>query len=242
MIHAGLSDRGRRRPRNEDRWSADPALGLYLVADGMGGAVGGALAAQWVVDALPPLVRKHLRGVRSLGDARASAGMRDAFTAVSAQVFAESQQHPYMDGMGAAVVCAMVWERQTLIAHMGDSRAYLFHDGTLEQVTRDHSTVQMLIDRGDIKAEQAATHPANGQLLRFVGMSRQAGPDVCLRPLAAGDQLVLCSDGLSAMLSDAEMAGILHLGVPLQQKCQLLVDTANLLGGDDNITVVAIAG
>ncbi|MBY0524108.1 MAG: protein phosphatase 2C domain-containing protein [Gemmataceae bacterium] len=241
FVHAGLSHCGQVRPHNEDRWFADSTLGLIVVADGMGGAIGGEQAAQLVVDALPPLVRRTMRGVRSLADALASTRMRECLATVSAQILAESRKHPYMEGMGAAVVCALIWEHKALLAHLGDSRAYLFHEGALEQITRDHSRVQMLLDRGEITAEQAARHPAAGHLLRFAGMSREAPADVCVRDLVPGDQVLLCSDGLTSMLGEDEIQGILHLEVPLAQKCALLVDTANLLGGDDNITVVMAA-
>ncbi len=236
---AGLSDQGQRR-HNEDRWTADPSLGLYLVADGMGGAVAGELAAQWVVDSLPPLLRRQLRSLRDLADPRAAERLREALLTVNAQVHAESQKHPYMEGMGAAVVCAVVWEKQALIGHLGDSRAYLLHDGALEQLTRDHSTVQVLVDRGEITLAEAATHDASGKLTQFVGMGQDALPMLCLRDVARGDLLLLCSDGLTSTLGDAEMEGILQLKVPLPQRCQLLIDTAKLLGADDNITVIVV--
>lgn len=237
---AGLSDPGRRRARNEDRWLADPALGLYVVADGLGGAQGGEMAAQWVVDALPPLLRKHLRGVHGLAEGRAAERVCAVLTDLNRQLYGESQKHPFMNGMGAAAVCALVWERQALIVHMGDCRAYLFHDGTLEQLTRDHSTVQELVDAGRITVQQAAYHPAAGKLTRYVGYSRDAVPEHCFRELARGDRLLLCSDGLYSLVGDDEMAGIMQLDLSTADICRLLIDTANLQGGDDNITAVIV--
>ncbi len=238
--YAGLSDRGRYRRHNEDRWLADPALGLYLVADGMGGAAAGEEAAQFVVDALPPLLRRQLRGLRDLADSRAPERLAEALTTLSGQLWQESQKHPYLTGMGAAVVCALVWERRALVGHLGDSRAYLFHQDRLEQLTRDHSAVQGLVDRGVITAAEAARHPESGSLTRFVGMGPNAVPETCSRELRPGDRLLLCSDGLSSMVGDQEMTGILQLNLPPSPTCNLLVDTANLMGGDDNITVVLV--
>lgn len=237
---AGLSDPGRRRSYNEDRWLADPALGLYLVADGLGGAKGGELAAQWIVDALPPLMRKHLRGVRSLAHELAAQRVSDVLRDLSCQLYGETLRSPYLSGMGAALVCALVWERQALIAHLGDCRAYLYHEGKLEQLTRDHSTVQRLIDQGRITVQQAAYHPAAGQLTRYVGFGKEMAPETSVRDLAPGDRLLLCSDGLYSLLDDNEMAGILQLGMSPSETCRLLVDTANLQGGDDNITAVIV--
>jgi PPM family protein phosphatase len=237
---AGLSDTGRRRPNNQDRWLADPALGLYLVADGLGGAKGGGEAAQWIVDGLPPLLRKSFRGVRSLTEPAAGERLRVVLRVLSAQLYQESLKHPYLQGMGAAVVCALVWEKQALIAHVGDCRAYLYHEGELEQLTRDHSTVQTLIDQGRLTLEQAASHPSMGQLTRYIGRGSEAEAEITCRQLTRGDQLLLCSDGLFSQLADEEMAGILFLNRPPAEACTLLVHAANVQGGEDNITAVVV--
>lgn len=237
---AGLSDPGRRRAYNEDRWLADPALGLYVVADGLGGAEGGEMAAQWVVDALPPLLRKHLRGVHDLADPRAAERVCEVLTDLNNQLYGEGQKHPFLNGMGAAVVCALVWEHRALIAHLGDCRAYRFRHGELEQLTRDHSAVQDLVDAGRITMKQAAYHPSAGKLTRYVGYGHTAVPETCMREVSRGDRLLLCSDGLYSLVDDEEMAGILKLDLSTADACRLLIDTANLQGGDDNITAVIV--
>ncbi len=239
LIHAGFSDPGQ-RPRNEDRWLADPSLGLYFVADGVGGSRNGGLAAQIAAETVAPLVRRHMRGVPDLGHPRAAERLREVVIGLNVAVLAEAQKHPSLSRMGAAVAVALVWETKALIAHVGDSRAYLLHDGTLRQLTKDHSVVQRLLDNGTITPEQAVNHPALGQLTRYVGLREEVEVDVCLADLSKQDRLLLCSDGLSGMLSDAEIQGILALPLPLADVGQLLVDTANLQGGDDNITVVVV--
>lgn len=239
LTHAGRSDVGRRRPKNEDRWTADPSLGLFIVADGVGGAGGGAHAAQLVVDSLPVFVRKHIRGVRNLADPRTATRMGDALSAMNQAVRLEAQKLS-MPGMGAAVVAALIWDAEALITHVGDSRVYLLHEGQLRQLTKDHSTVQRLLDAGEITAEQAVQYADSGLLTRYVGLQDEIQADTSVVKLSADDRLLLCSDGLPAMLSDVEIAGILGLALPPDQICNLLVDTANLLGGVDNTTAVVI--
>ena len=143
--------------------------------------------------------------------------------------------------MGATVVFGLVWDRQALIGHVGDSRAYLLRGDALEQLTKDHSTVQRLLDERKIEPEQVAAHPSAGELTRYIGLSREVTADVRLVDLEPDDLLLLCSDGLSSMLEPVEIEGILSLRLPPEQTCRLLVDTANLKGGDDNITAVVVA-
>jgi protein phosphatase len=239
LTHAGLTDPGR-RSHNEDRWLADPSLGMFLVADGVGGVRHGELAAQIITEVLPPLVRRFMRGVPHLGHPRATERIREVVRGLNLAVRAEGSRHPSFAHMGAAIVLALVWDGKALIAHVGDSRAYFLHESVLRLLTKDHSVVQRLIDEGKITPKQAANHDTLGQLTRYVGLEDDVQVDVCLTPLAKGDRLLLCSDGVSGMLSDTEIQGILTLPLPLPEVCRLLVDTANLMGGDDNITVIVV--
>jgi len=236
--HGGQSDPGRCRPHNEDRWLADPTLGLYLVADGVGGHGSGALAARLVVESLPPLLHRHLRGVRDLADPRALERIREALLGANTAIRMESCQHRSRLGMGAAVVLAMIWDWQALIVHLGDSRAYRLHEGALARITRDHSVIQRLLDQGEITPEQADRHPDGHLLTHYVGLTESVEPGSSLLNLEPKDRILLCSDGLPAMLSDAEIEGIMSLPLPPPEICRLLVDAANLQGGEDNITVV----
>ncbi len=238
---AGLSDAGRQRRNNEDRWLADGPLGLFLVTDGLGGEANGEYAAQLIVDSFPALLRRHLRGVSTLANGRANERIQTLVTVLNGQVWAEGQKHPRLRGMGATLVFALVWDRQALITHVGDSRAYLLHNDSLEQLTRDHSAAQRLVDQGKIKPEQAGNHPQAGLLTRYIGAAHEVTVDIRLVDLGPDDLLLLCSDGLSSMLEPAEMAGILSLRLTPEKMCRLLVDTANLKGGEDNITAVVVA-
>ena len=123
---------------------------------------------------------------------------------------------------------------------MGDSRAYRLRAGRFKQLTKDHSLTELLLSSGDITPEEAATHPARGRLTRNVGMEGEPLPQTRLLKFSAGDQLLLCSDGLTGMLSDNQILSILLKATPLEMQCRRLVDAANEAGGKDNITVVLL--
>ena len=190
IISAGLTDRGRVRSQNQDRWFADARRGLFIVADGMGGGPAGSVAAQVVVDALPPLLEQRLPDVSSLKEPEAIPSLLAVLEHLSNRIRAESRGQPGLDGMGATVVLALVRGGQALIAHMGDSRAYLWRDSRLARLTRDHSLIQLLLDCGEITPEQAAEHPSRGQVTRFVGMPEASLPEARLVRLKPGDRLL----------------------------------------------------
>jgi protein phosphatase len=240
LSYGGMSDPGRLRRRNEDRWFADPGLGLFAVADGLGGVAGGEQAAQLVVDSLPSLLRKYLRGLTALTDSRVPERVLTAAAELCHLVRQEGTNHPLWKGMGTTVVFVLIWDGQALVGHMGDSRAYLLRSGSLELLTRDHSPVQRMLDRGEITPEQAAHHPSTGQLTRYVGMKVDSSPDLRLLELQSDDQLLLCTDGLTEMVSDDWIAELLGQYLPPTQACERLVKAANVAGGHDNITALAI--
>ena len=264
ILHYGLTDTGRVRAGNEDAWAADPAQGLYIVADGMGGHNAGEIAAQIVVESLPKLVRKRVRGENGARGRRAAASgaatatgatatgagpqsnqalvrrLRSAVSRLNREVYEHSMSDPGLRGMGATVVLALVRGGEAVVVHMGDSRAYLLRDGGIELLTKDHSVVQSLIDLGEITAEEAATHPERNRITASVGMPGDATPDTKRVPLQAGDKLLLCSDGLANMVPDPEIGQILGRCRCPEMVCQDLIDAANVAGGHDNITVVVI--
>jgi len=241
IAHAGRSDVGRVRQENEDHWFADPEMGLYLVADGMGGARAGGLASKAVVEVLPRLLRQKLKGIRHLDDPAATAQVLAALREMSDRLQNESRGKPGISGLGSTVVLVLVSDRQSLVAHMGDSRAYLLHDRRLEQLTKDHSMCQLLVDCGEITPEEMKSHPARGQLTRFVGMRDKPLPEARVAMLAPGDRLLLCTDGLSGMLSKEQLTDLLNQQSSPEEACQALVAAANEAGGKDNITVVVVS-
>ncbi len=239
--YAGLTDVGRVRRTNEDNWTADPEQGLFVLADGMGGESAGELASKAVVMALPGLVRQCLGAMESLPKRRAPRQMKKAIATLSTQLRRVTQSEPGLEGMGSTVVCALARGDQALVAHMGDSRAYRLRAGLLKRLTRDHSLVRLLLDSGDITSEEAATHPARGRLTRSVGMQGQPLPEARLLRLKPGDLLLLCTDGLTGMLSDQRIQSMLNESASLETHCQRLVAAANEAGGGDNVTVVLMS-
>ena len=241
ITYAGTTHTGRVREKNEDNWAAKPKQGLYVVSDGMGGQFAGQLASRIVVGTLPALLGRSMSQVHDLSAPEASDRLRSALRELSDQMRQQSVGEPGLEGMGATVVLALVRDSRALIGHMGDSRAYLLRDGRLRQLTKDHSIVQLLIDSGDIHPEQAAGHPARGQLSRYVGMDGEPLPEAQHLELQGGDRLLLCTDGLHGMLSDGELQCILESAVQPDQACERLIDRANDAGGKDNITAIVMS-
>ncbi len=244
--YAGLTDTGRVREKNEDAWTAVPEMGLFIVSDGMGGHFAGDLASRIVVEALPKLLKRQLAATDSVprkerDDERIEQCITHAISELSMDLCAKAEDEPGLDGMGATVVLAFLRGTTAHIVHLGDSRAYVLRNRVLQQLTRDHSLVQLLIDNNEMQAEDAGTHPARGQLTRHVGMPGEPLPEAIALTLHAGDRLLLCSDGLTRMLEDAEVCVLLLDRERSQQAvCEQLVSAANRVGGEDNITVLLV--
>lgn len=238
----GMTDRGRVRERNEDTFFADGDSDLFIVADGMGGQAAGAEAAEIVVKVLPSLLRQRLdeadRSSRAVDTRRI---LHEVLIELNRALHRHSAGRPELWGMGAATVVALIREGQAWIGHLGDCRAYRFRNPTLERLTTDHTLVQLLVETGALKPEEAATHPSRSRLTRSVGMPGEALPDTCATELRPGDKLLLCSDGLTGMVSDAGLTALLKLPQPAHSICEQLVAAANEAGGRDNITALVIA-
>jgi len=238
--YAGLTDLGRVRQENEDNWTADPELGLYVVADGMGGTFGGGLASKIIVEALPSLVRREFAEIRDFADTEASKILTGVLSNLSNLLRKGSQNVAGPGGMGSTVVMFLIKGSQALIGHMGDSRAYLLRRGTLKQLTTDHTVIQLLIESGDITPEEALIHPARGQLTRYVGMQGEPLPEVCSLEVCHGDRFLLCSDGLTGMLNAEQILSILKQRLVPKTICKRLIESANNAGGKDNIAVLVL--
>lgn len=238
--YAGLTDIGRVRLQNEDRWFADSGASLFLVADGMGGGPGGRLAAEIVVEMLPRLLGRRLRDGKDFARSEVQDAVLAAIRDLSDRLRRESQAQMGLTGMGSTVVLMLVRGCDALIAHMGDSRAYLLRSGRLERLIKDHSIVELLIETGDITPQEAAAHPARGQLTRFVGMPGEALPEARLVELNPGDRLLLCTDGLTGLVNDERIAAILDSEKMREQACNQLITAAIEAGGQDNVTAVVV--
>lgn len=226
-----LTDTGAVRRHNEDRYLASDALGLWAVADGMGGMARGDWAADVVVEALAAAPRAE-----SLA-AMVSAA-RLALDRANELILAESELRG--ERMGSTAVVAIIRERELALIWLGDSRAYLVRDGVLRRLTRDHSQVMDLVERGVITETEAAAHPLRNVLTRAVGVARPLEPGALTSALEADDLLLLCSDGLHGVVGEAEMRAAFDRE-PVESAAATLIRRCHELGAPDNITLVAVA-
>ena len=227
---ATLSDTGRRRLRNEDAYVCDPPL--FAIADGMGGAQAGELASSLAAAAI---------GERSRG-IQGEAAVAELVQAANARVYQRATEDPSAAGMGTTVTVAVVDAASStvVIGHVGDSRAYRVRAGSLDQLTADHSLVAELVRSGRLTPEQAAGHPHRSVITRAVGTEPVVDVDTFTLEAVAGDLYLLCSDGLTDMIDDAEILAVSE-GAALEPDAvaRQLVAAANRAGGIDNVTVVA---
>jgi protein phosphatase len=222
------SDVGRGRPENEDRYLVDHEDRLYAVADGMGGHRAGEVASATAIDALQAAFAEGAALDQAVGEANAA-------------VFEKASTNLDMRGMGTTLTAAaLLDDHRVLLGHVGDSRAYLMRDGAVTQITEDHSLVEQLVREGRLSPEEAASHPQKAIITRALGIDPEVEVDTYPVDLRPGDRLLLCSDGLTNMLTDTTIAGVLRRQPDPQQAADMLVDLANEAGGDDNITVVVI--
>lgn len=227
LRYASKTDPGKVRKNNEDGCFASGKTGLFIVADGMGGANAGEIASKMALD----VVSGHFAITRQL---------IPSILLANEVIFDASRSAPQYQGMGTTIVGCAVLKNTFQIAWVGDSRAYLIRDGALLQVTTDHSMVQEQLDKGILTQQEAATASFRNILTRALGIGNKVEPGSVEIPAMDGDYLLLCSDGLHGMVSDAAIQDtILRLRAP-EDACASLVEQANAAGGKDNCTVVII--
>jgi len=233
---AVLTDVGRVRERNEDLAAADLQKGVYILADGMGGHPDGNLASQIAVDtAMAYVTKKQVPGrPRDRGDKLAA-----AIVAANRAILERSTAPEGTAGMGTTIVCLWLGKRWVHIAHVGDSRIYRFRDGEIEQLTRDHTVVQALLDRGEIDPDAPEFMQLGHILTQAVGLDPAMTPVVARLPARTGDVYLLCSDGLTDLVRDSAIAAILGAkGADPHAAAEALIAAALSAGGNDNITVI----
>jgi protein phosphatase len=233
---AGRTDVGIIRAGNEDNFLMVPEQGVFIVADGMGGHAAGEVASEMAVQA----IAKNLEGVVGRSDAEAAHMMRLAIHQANAAIFRRTVEEPEKRGMGTTATALVVNQARYMIGQVGDSRAYLLRDGTLTQLTKDHSYVQEQVDAGYLTPEQARTHPYSNVITRCVGANSDVVPDIYVGTLCSGDLFVLASDGLTGMLEDEDLHRILETDNTPAQHVDILVNEGNRRGGLDNITVIIV--
>lgn len=235
---ASGSDVGRVRASNEDAFWADDAAGLFVVADGMGGHAAGEVASALAVECAARGV-DCLEGDPSVEDARQC--LTKAILEANERILSEGRTHPEHTGMGTTATMLFLSSRGWyVIGHVGDSRAYLARDDEVYRLTVDHTYVQELVNQGRLTDEQARIHPRSSLLTRALGTQDTVPVDLYEGELRAGDRFLVTSDGLTTMLSEAQIGSLLLQRRPLDDLVAALVDAANDAGGTDNTTAIVV--
>jgi serine/threonine protein phosphatase PrpC len=233
MKVASMTDPGRVRKTNEDNFFADGRLGLFIVADGMGGHAGGEVASRVAVETISGLMKSRLR------DDDASGLIRGAIEQANIAILAEAAADPKLQGMGTTVVLAYCRGDSIHLAHLGDSRAYMIRNGSIERLTEDHSLVVQMMKSGQLTAEEAPHFHLRNVVTRSLGNQQLTEPDLAVVEWNAGDCLLLCSDGLTNMVDESELRSLISGGgADVARSCQEAIDRANQNGGRDNITAI----
>ncbi len=248
IVCEARSDVGRKRKGNEDSLSLDQEQRLFVLADGMGGHAAGEVASRVAVEAIDEFVRltggnQEITWPFGLDESISYDGnrLKTAIRHANRRVLEKVRESAEYEGMATTVAAVLLDGDVANLAHVGDSRIYLWSEGELQQLTSDHSWVNEQIQSGAISAEQARSHPLRNVVTRALGGRAELIVDVQSRRLQPGEVLLLCSDGLTTMISDDEIAGIIGSAQgDLGQAAQALIDEANDRGGEDNITVILL--
>ena len=265
---AALTDAGRERDENEDTVfykvvdePSDNPMGLFIVADGIGGRMAGQLASFWAVEAVKDslsdliayqdprsthsfsredILRMQKAAVSGVDPSNLKQRVATAVDKANSVVRGYSRHSPKDARNAGTTLClALARGRQAIVANVGDSRAFVLRNGQLHQITKDHSVVQQMIDAGEVQASALYTHPKRHVIYRSLGARDTVEPDIFTLTLTPGDSLLLCTDGLWEMVQDAStLVGIINAAASVEIACQQLVDAANAAGGHDNIGVV----
>lgn len=235
------------RQNNEDAFRMDPELALYVLSDGMGGQAHGEVASAMTIETIVDHCRESRKDpdITLFGSGRPDLCDRtnrlsSAVRLANRRIFDAATRNAAQDGMGATVVAVWLDDRRMSLVHVGDSRIYLLRGGSLEQLTADHSLVAEHVRRGTMTRQEAETSRLQNILVRALGTQEHVEVDADEQMLIDGDTVLLCSDGLTHMVSDPEIASVLSTVEPAQAAVDRLIELANENGGEDNVTVIVI--
>jgi PPM family protein phosphatase len=242
----GQTDVGQKRDHNEDSFLVDEALGLFVVADGMGGHAGGGTASRIAVET----IRDHLRQAQGPGGTAFEGGvpleqsplrelLRSSVEDACLSIYRAAQGDPSLAGMGTTVTAVLLAGSNAFVAHVGDSRCYLVRGANIYQVSEDHSLVNEQLKAGAITADEARHSRFKNIITRSVGFEADVAVDMMGVEVEAGDRLLLCCDGLTNLVEDPEILDVVG-EASLDEAPGRLIDLANERGGDDNITVIVV--
>ncbi len=238
---AAATHPGQRRASNEDAYCARPDLGLFVVADGMGGHVAGEVASRLAVDSIEAVAAS---GTCSEPDTRNCSlperRLQEGFERAASTIAFETQRNPRLRGMATTASAVLISSGTSAVGHVGDSRVYLWRDGLLQQLTHDHSWVAEQVTLGLLSPAEARQHPWRNVVTR--ALSASDPPQVDLSPLRLqhGDRLLISSDGLHGVITDERISTVMGTVADLEQACQQLIEDANGAGGPDNITTLIL--
>jgi protein phosphatase len=236
-VFAGKTDTGLKRENNEDAFSLNPELDFCLAADGMGGAAAGEIASSVFAEAALEIFSNNT----SCSEKEILYRVHKAYSHANQKILEHVAHHPDHQGMGCTAELLAFFEQGFILGHVGDSRTYRLRNGQLKQLTQDHTLVQQQLQEGLISADQIKHHPMRNLILRAVGINEELTIDLLKGKTGPGDIYLLCSDGLTDMISDDQIQGILGTDNHIHRKVEELIETANAAGGYDNITVVLVA-
>lgn len=243
----GATDVGKVRSANEDSYLVDSERNLFIVADGMGGHQGGGYASNHAVKKIQEkiagfeLEQEHTQPVAgAAAKNQVQLKLRNALLFANEHLFLKALEEPSLRGMGTTVTAIQLDQAALHIAHVGDSRLYLFRNGELRQLTKDHSWVQEQVDAGVLSDDEARSHPLKNIITRSLGHDRDLIVDLLKFESQPGDVLLICSDGLTNMVDDADIRQVLG-AMPPDQAVNELVRQALAAGGLDNVTAVIVA-
>ena len=242
------TDPGRVRARNEDRYVADADLGFFAVVDGMGGHAGGELASATIAEAATAFIRETASDSDKTWpvglDPRLSGlanRLQVAVHSANKTLATTAQENPALEGGGATLAAMLFGDDKLAVSNVGDCRAYLLRGGHLSQMTRDHSVVAEQLEQGLIDADTARTHPLRHVVTRAVSGQADMAVDIHEMEITVGDRLVLCSDGVHGVLTDAEIATLVSASrQSLDEICRAILDETNSRGGPDNATTIVV--
>lgn len=242
MVAVGKTDRGKKRKLNEDDFfvsmkECGPLSNIYVVADGMGGHKAGSHASTSAIKELRQFLEEHAKVTLDSGE-DITQFLKRAITHVNYQLFNDSNSCPEHEGMGTTLTVATMTKHMLYVAHVGDSRLYTIGDQGMNQITKDHSLVEEMMDKGFISKLEAKKHPKRHVITRAIGTYEKVQVDTYSEKLEGVEYIVICSDGLTNMLSNDEIHKVIVQEQGLEEKVDELIRFANKRGGIDNITVI----
>jgi len=236
----GKTDRGQVRANNEDNFYLDEKLGLLVVADGMGGHASGETASTLAVNVIRDYFQGRQKIIGEYADnfSEATNRLMSAIRLANQAVYEAAQNSPHLQGMGTTIVAVLLTENKLSIAHIGDSRAYLIRGGSVDQLTDDHSIVNEQVKRSMLTKEEASQSEMKNLLTKALGVRPDTEADLDELTMFDDDTLLLCTDGLSNMITNETALEIISSADSVERACGALIDAANEKGGKDNITAV----